>query len=213
MRRLTPIQFEKGKAEAIQKSQESFLDSSLLNGNLTSEMNGFNEKSVGNDRSMINSNEYKMKKEEKMSPVQMQRKHSPTLCALGYSFKMSMNTVPNGSEMLDMSERRYCDKNMFYEKILFENGCVNASCEYIFDILEAAKPSTPHETTANIFYGEKHAQTAAQLKCLELQQVMCSRQNYGCDSHEMDANQKKKRGEMLYIASNSCTLCRCSISF
>merc|ERR1719411_271687 len=98
---------------------------------MASEMNGFNEKFIGNDQSMIDSNEYKMKNEEKKSPVQMQRKHSPTLCALGYSFKMSMDTVPNGSE------------------ILFENGCVNASCGYIFDILEPAKPSTPHETTAN----------------------------------------------------------------
>jgi len=162
MRRLTPIQFEKGKAEAIQKSQESFLDSSLLNGNLTSEMNGFNEKSVGNDRSMINSNEYKMKKEEKMSPVQMQRKHSPTLCALGYSFKMSMDTVPNGREMLNMNERKYCDKNMFYEKILIENECENANCGYIFNIVKAAKPLTPHETTENVFCGVKYTQTPAQ---------------------------------------------------
>merc|ERR1712048_1228523 len=169
---------EKGKAEAIQKSQESFLDSILLNGNLsliligfydvmtgmmTSETNGFNEKLIGNDRSMIDLNECKMKKEEKKSPVQMQRKHSPTLCALGYSFKMSMDIVPNG---------------------------------------------------------EMNTQTAApwitsdhKLKHLELQQAMCSRQNHGCDSHEMDANQKKKRGEMLYIACNPCTYSSCSIYF
>merc|ERR1719461_912064 len=146
------------KAEAIQKSQESFLNSSLTNGNLsltmigyyhvmnammTSEMKGFNEKLIGNDRSIIDLNEYKMKKKEKKHPVQMQRKHSPTLCAPGYSFKMSMDTVPNGSEILNVNERKYCDKNMFYG-----NGCVNASCGYIFDILEAAQPLTPSATTA-----------------------------------------------------------------
>merc|ERR1719461_1571623 len=202
------------KAEAIQKSQESFLNSSLTNGNLsltmigyyhvmtammTSEMKGFNEKLIGNDRSVIDLNEYKMKKKEKKHPVQMQRKHSPTLCAPGYSFKMSMDIVPNGGEILNMNRRKYCDKNMFYEEILIGNECEDASCGYVFDILKAANPLTPHATTENVFCGEKHTQTAAQwmksadkLKDLELQQATRSQHNYGCDSHEMDANQKKK---------------------
>merc|ERR1719229_265249 len=129
---------------------------------MTSEMKGFNEKLIGNDRSIIDLNEYKMKKKEKKHPVQMQRKHSPTLCAPGYSFKMSMDIMPNGSEILSMSEREYCDKNLIYDKILIENECVNGSCGYIFDILVAAKPFTPHATMENVFCGEEYTQTAAQ---------------------------------------------------
>merc|ERR1712048_222002 len=161
---------EKEKTEAIQKSQESFLDSSLLNGNLgwtASEMNG--------------SDENKMKKKEKKQPVQMQRKHFPTLCTTGHSFRF----MPNGNETLDMNEREYCDKNMFYEKILIENECEDASGGYIFDILKAAKPLTPHEMTKNVFSGKMYTQTGAQwmksadtLKYLELQQATRSQHNY-----------------------------------